>query len=168
MIDAFNSDKPYNQFIIEQLAADRLVADAIRRNGGNASGVDQTPLAALGFLTLGNRFENSANDIINDRIDVTTKAFLGLTVSCARCHDHKFDPIPTADYYSLYNVFANSAEPKEDAWLHPVPEDPRARGLPDADAGRGRGRRRPRTRRSRSCAGPACPQAERARSEGSS
>src|SRR5205085_608015 len=50
---------------------------------------------------------------INDRIDVTSKAFLGLTVSCARCHDHKFDPIPTADYYSLYGVFASSVEPRD-------------------------------------------------------
>ena len=124
VIGAFNSDKPYNQFILEQLAADRLVADAVRRNGGSPTGVDQTPLAALGFLTLGNRFENSVNDIINDRIDVTSKAFLGLTVACARCHDHKFDPIPTADYYSLYDVFANTAVPKEEPWLHPVPRTP--------------------------------------------
>src|SRR5208283_4704566 len=61
---------------------------------------------------------------INDRIDVTTKAFLGLTVSCARCHDHKFDPIPTADYYSLYSVFANTVEPREEPWLHPMPRTP--------------------------------------------
>jgi hypothetical protein len=121
VIDSFNSDKPYDQFIVEQLAADRLI-DEERRKG--AETVDQRPLAALGFLTLGNRFENSKNDIINDRIDVTTKAFLGLTVSCARCHDHKFDPIPTADYYSLYDVFANTFEPKEEAWLHPVPKTP--------------------------------------------
>jgi mono/diheme cytochrome c family protein len=123
VIDAFNSDKPYNQFIVEQLAADRVVTDEIRHDKGG-SGVDQTSLAAMGFLTLGNRFEDSVNDIINDRIDVTTKAFLGLTVSCARCHDHKFDPIPTADYYSLYDVFANSAEPKEDVWIRPVPKTP--------------------------------------------
>jgi mono/diheme cytochrome c family protein len=122
VIDAFNSDKPYNEFIMEQLAADRLLAEQIRANRSAAP--DQRPLAALGFLTLGNRFENSTNDIINDRIDVTTKAFLGLTVSCARCHDHKFDPIPTADYYSLYNVFANSGEPREEPWLHPVPKSP--------------------------------------------
>jgi mono/diheme cytochrome c family protein len=123
VIDAFNTDKPYNRFIMEQLAADRLLADQIREN--HSGGVpDQRPLAALGFLTLGNRFENSTNDIINDRIDVTSKAFLGLTVSCARCHDHKFDPIPTADYYSLYNVFANSGEPREEPWLHPVAKTP--------------------------------------------
>jgi cytochrome c553 len=123
VIDAFNTDKPYNEFILEQLAADRLLADQIRHDGTGAI-PDQSKLAALGFLTLGNRFENSTNDIINDGIDVTSKAFLGLTVSCARCHDHKFDPIPTADYYSLYNVFANCGEPKEEPWLHPVPKTP--------------------------------------------
>jgi mono/diheme cytochrome c family protein len=123
VIDAFNDDKPYDQFIVEQLAADRLLADK-RAHSSNPDGVDQSELAAMGFLTLGNRFENSTNDIINDRIDVTSKAFLGLTVSCARCHDHKFDPIPTADYYSLYDVFANTFEPKEDAWIHPVPKTP--------------------------------------------
>ncbi|HXN35563.1 MAG TPA: PSD1 and planctomycete cytochrome C domain-containing protein [Opitutaceae bacterium] len=123
VIGAFNSDKPYDQFITEQLAADRLLDEA-RRKSPNPDSVDQSSLAAMGFLTLGNRFENSTNDIINDRIDVTTKAFLGLTVSCARCHDHKFDPIPTADYYSLYDVFANTVEPKEDAWLRPVPRTP--------------------------------------------
>jgi cytochrome c553 len=70
-------------------------------------------LAALGFLTLGNQFNGRKDDIIGDQIDVTTKAFLGLTVACARCHDHKFDPIPTKDYYSLYGVFANSVQPPE-------------------------------------------------------
>jgi len=101
VIRSFNDDKPYNLFIIEQLAADRLPATV--RNPTN--------LTALGFLTVGEHFMEMANDIINDRIDVTTKAFLGLTVSCARCHDHKFDPIPTRDYYSLHGVFASSVEP---------------------------------------------------------
>jgi mono/diheme cytochrome c family protein len=119
VIDAFNSDKPYNNFIIEQLAADRLVADESKKilAKNKDAIIDQTRLAALGFLTLGNKFEGRADDIINDRIDVTTKAFLGLTVSCARCHDHKFDPIPTKDYYSLYGVFANTYEPKEPTGL---------------------------------------------------
>ena len=67
----------------------------------------------MGFLTLGERFNGNINDIINDRIDVVTKGFLGLTVTCARCHDHKFDPIPTKDYYSLHGIFASSAEPTE-------------------------------------------------------
>ena len=100
VIRAFNQDKPYNQFIMEQIAADRLV-----------KGKDNSNLAALGFLTIGQRFMNNKNDIIDDRIDAVSKSFLGLTVACARCHDHKFDPIPTADYYSLYGIFASSMEP---------------------------------------------------------
>jgi hypothetical protein len=124
VIGAFNSDKPYNQFIEEQLAADRLVSEEQKQHRDDPGSVDLTRLAALGFLTLGNRFDDRVDDIINDRIDVTTKAFLGLTVSCARCHDHKFDPIPTADYYSLYSVFANTVEPREEPWLHPMPKTP--------------------------------------------
>lgn len=114
LIEAFNTDKPYNQFITEQLAADRLVneAEAQARAAKREPPGDQHILAALGFLTLGNQHDGRRNDIIDDRIDVTTKAFLGLTVSCARCHDHKFDPIPTKDYYSLYGVFANTVEPR--------------------------------------------------------
>ena len=108
VIKAFNDDLPYDQFIREQLAADRL-------SGGAAS----PTLAALGFLTLGDHFNGNQADIINDRIDVTSKAFLGLTVACARCHDHKFDPIPTADYYSLYGILASSIEPKEKPIIAP-------------------------------------------------
>jgi hypothetical protein len=100
VIKAFNDDLPYDQFIREQLAADRI--NDPKRPGA---------MAALGFLTLGDRFNGNQGDVINDRIDVTTKAFLGLTVTCARCHDHKFDPIPTADYYSFYGIFASSVEP---------------------------------------------------------
>ncbi len=76
------------------------------------SSAPSAQLAALGFLTLGQRFLNSPPDIIDDRIDVVTRGLLGLTVSCARCHDHKFDPVPTRDYYGLYGVFANSVEPR--------------------------------------------------------
>ena len=74
---------------------------------------DTRPLAALGFLTVGRRFLLDQNEIIDDRIDVVSRGLLGLTVTCARCHDHKFDPIPTDDYYSLYGVFASSVEPAE-------------------------------------------------------
>ena len=66
----------------------------------------------MGFLTLGRRFLNQQPDIIDDRIDVICRGTMGLTVACARCHDHKFDPIPTKDYYSLYGVFDSSTEPK--------------------------------------------------------
>ncbi len=102
VIRAFNEDLPYDQFVVQQLAADRLPL-----------GEDKRPLAAMGFLTLGRRFLNNPNDIIDDRIDVVCRGLLGLTVGCARCHDHKFDPIPQADYYSLYGVFASSVEPKD-------------------------------------------------------
>ena len=98
VIGSLNDDKPFDQFIIEQLAADRLDL-----------GDDQTPLTALGFLTLGARFSGNIHDILDDRIDVTTRGLMGLTVSCARCHDHMYDPIPTAYYYSLYGVFRSAA-----------------------------------------------------------
>src|SRR5690606_2455894 len=89
----------YDQFLSYQLAADQLL-----------EGDDRAPLAAMGFLTVGRRFLNNTHDIIDDRIDVLTRGMLGMTVACARCHDHKYDPIPTADYYSLYGVFSASQE----------------------------------------------------------
>ena len=106
VIDAFNADLPYDRFIIEQVAADKLEL-----------GDDKQPLAAMGFLTLGRRFLNNPHDIIDDRIDVVTRGMMGLTVSCARCHDHKYDPIPMADYYSLYGVFASSHEPGDKPFI---------------------------------------------------
>jgi hypothetical protein len=102
VIRAFNEDLPYDQFIIQQIAADLLPL-----------GEDKRPLAALGFLTVGRRFLNNIHDIIDDRIDVVCRGAMGLTVACARCHDHKYDPIPTKDYYSLYGVFDSSKEPEE-------------------------------------------------------
>lgn len=100
VINSFNQDKPFDQFIREQLAADYLKEDQTHES-----------LAALGFITLGPRFKNDIHDIISDRIDVVTRGFLGLTVGCARCHDHKYDPVSIEDYYSLYGVFRNSIEP---------------------------------------------------------
>ncbi|HEY3901337.1 MAG TPA: PSD1 and planctomycete cytochrome C domain-containing protein [Chthoniobacter sp.] len=100
VIKAFNDDMPYNQFVMQQLAADKIPNNPVQN------------LAALGFITVGERFAN-VNDIINDRIDTVTKGFLGLTVACARCHDHKFDPIPTKDYYALHGVFASTIEPED-------------------------------------------------------
>ncbi|HEX4129425.1 MAG TPA: PSD1 and planctomycete cytochrome C domain-containing protein [Pirellulales bacterium] len=102
VIGAFNADKPYNQFVLEQLAADLLPDQT-----------DKSRLAALGYLTVGRRFTNNINDIIDDRIDVVGRGLMGLTVGCARCHDHKYDPIPTDDYYSLYGVFASCTEPDD-------------------------------------------------------
>lgn len=102
VIRAFNEDLPYDQFIHEQLAADQL-----DRNG------DDRSLAALGFLTVGRRYRGNIHDITDDRIDLVSRGLLGLTASCARCHDHKFDPVPSQDYYSLYSVFVSSYEPEE-------------------------------------------------------
>lgn len=106
VIQAFNNDLPFDRFIVEQLAADHLEL-----------GEDKRPLAAMGYLTLGRRFLNNQPDIIDDRIDVVTRGFMGLTVVCARCHDHKYDPIPTKDYYSLYGVFSSSEEPGDKPML---------------------------------------------------
>jgi mono/diheme cytochrome c family protein len=116
VIRALNEDLPYDQFLIRQIAADQV-----------APKDDPSSLAAMGFLTLGRRFLNNQNDIIDDRIDVVCRGTMGLTVVCARCHDHKFDPIPQKDYYALYGVFASSQEPKD---LPPLKAEPD----PEADA----------------------------------
>jgi len=111
VIRAFNEDRPFDQFIREQLAADRMQLPN-----------DSPDLAALGLLTLGRMFDSNRHDVIDDQIDVVGRGFLGLTIGCARCHDHKFDPIPTADYYSLYGVFASCVEPYERPRIAPVSE----------------------------------------------
>lgn len=98
VIRALNSDLPYDRFLLLQIAADQLVPDA------------SPDLAAMGFLTGGRRFTGVTHEIIDDRIDVVTRGTMALTVQCARCHDHKYDPIPTRDYYALYGVFQSSAE----------------------------------------------------------
>ena len=117
VIRALNEDMPYDQFLIYQMAADKVaVNDA-----------DKKHLAAMGFLTVGRRFLNRQPDIIDDRIDVVTRGTMALTVACSRCHDHKYDPIPTADYYSLYGVFASSHEPKELPLLGPQPSTPESK-----------------------------------------
>ncbi|HUG69615.1 MAG TPA: PSD1 and planctomycete cytochrome C domain-containing protein [Pirellulaceae bacterium] len=100
VIRALNDDVPYDRFVCEQLAADQLDL-----------GDDKRALTAMGFLTLGGHFMNNTHDIMDDRIDVVTRGLMGLTVTCARCHDHKYDPVSQADYYSLYGVFRSSFEP---------------------------------------------------------
>lgn len=96
VVRAFNEDMPYDRFLLLQIAADQLVPN------------DSPDLAAMGFLTGGRRFIGVTHDIIDDRIDAVTRGTMALTVQCARCHDHKYDPIPTKDYYSLYGVFHGS------------------------------------------------------------
>ncbi len=102
VISATNADMPYDRFLTYQLAADLLPKEEQGKNGEH--------LAALGFITVGERFGNQ-NDVINERIDTVSKAMLAMTVACARCHDHMFDPISTKDYYALHGVFASITEP---------------------------------------------------------
>jgi hypothetical protein len=96
VIQALNKDMPYDRFIMEQIAGDLM-------KGPNRA----ERLTALGFFALGPVYYGKAlADELDDRVDTLSRGFLGLTVACARCHDHKFDPIPTRDYYSLAGVFA--------------------------------------------------------------
>jgi hypothetical protein len=106
VIEAFNKDLPYDRFVALQIAADLLERPED----------DPSDRRALGFIGLGNIYARP-NDLAraraeqwDDRIDTLTRTFLGLTVSCARCHDHKFDPIPTLDYYSLAGVIASTKD----------------------------------------------------------
>jgi hypothetical protein len=100
LIKSFNNDLPYAQFVKLQVAADLMVDKP-----------DHPDLAALGFLTVGPRAGQI--EMLDDRVDVVTRGFLSSTVSCARCHDHKTDPISTQDFYSLYSIFENASEPGE-------------------------------------------------------
>ena len=108
VIDSFNADKPYDQFIREQIAGDILA-----REGPRERYAEQ--VTATGFLALSRRFgfdsENYHHLTIQDTIDTLGQSILGLTVGCARCHDHKFDPIPMQDYYGLYGIFDSTRYP---------------------------------------------------------
>ena len=106
VIQAFNSNKPYDRFIHEQLAGDLLAEwSAARRAEG---------LAATGFLMIGPKMlaeddpVKQQMDIVDEQLDTASRALMGLTLGCARCHDHKFDPIPTSDYYSLAAIFKST------------------------------------------------------------
>jgi mono/diheme cytochrome c family protein len=104
VVGAFNKDKPYDLFVIEQLAGDLLPPTSDLSLAAER-------VIATGFLMVGPKAlaetdkEQTRLDVIDDQLDVTGRAFLGLTFGCARCHDHKFDPIPTADYYALAGIF---------------------------------------------------------------
>src|SRR6266545_2801570 len=106
VIAAFNADKPYDQFIKEQLAGDLMPTDDPK--------VRAERIIATGFLAIGAKTLNERGglqfelDVADEQIDVTTQAFLGITAACARCHDHKFDPIPQKDYYALAGIFRST------------------------------------------------------------
>lgn len=121
VVDALNADKPFDQFLQEQLAADQM----------GFSG-DDPEVAALGFLAAGPYANRDQGETLDDWIDLTTRGLMGVTVACARCHDHKFEPIPTADYYSLRGIFAAVRR------VHPLDEEkqPEIRGYHPSEAER--------------------------------
>ena len=136
-IRAFNDDKPYDRFLREQLAGDLLPA------ANDLQRAEQT--VATGFLALGPKSHNTRElrqfqlDLADEQIDAVSQAMLGLTVACARCHDHKFDPIPTRDYYALAGIFLSTEtrfgtppliQNAQPTALLPLPA---TAGIPDAD-----------------------------------
>lgn len=106
VIQSYNADKPFNQMIREQIAGDLLPFDSQSERNAN--------LTAVGFLALGpTNYEQQDKEllrmeVIDEQVDTVGRAFLGMTLGCARCHDHKFDPIPTEDYYALAGIFGST------------------------------------------------------------
>ena len=107
VVNAFNRDKPYDRFLVEQIAGDLLPAP-------ESVAVKHERLTALGFLSIGPKLLAEPDkvklemDMIDEQIDTLGRAVMGMTFGCARCHDHKFDPLPTADYYSLAAIFKST------------------------------------------------------------
>ncbi|QDT17769.1 DUF1553 domain-containing protein [Alienimonas californiensis] len=131
VIDSFNEDRPYDRFLTEQIAGDLLPAETDEQR------TRQT--VATGFLALGTKMLSERDkvkltmDVADDQLDTVGRAALGLTLGCARCHDHKFDPIPTRDYYALAGIFASTKtldgeiqQYVSDFVRVPLPEDPAA------------------------------------------
>jgi cytochrome c553 len=145
VIESFNKDKPYDQFIREQIAGDILAKyrapradaklpedDADETPGANKSSLTeieksrQEKIIATGYLAMSRRFgsrNKEMNLTIDDTIDNLGKTFLGLSTSCARCHDHKFDPIPQRDYYALYGIFNSTRYSFPGAEIYPHPAE---------------------------------------------
>ena len=128
VVQAFNQDIPYNRFMQEQIAGDLLPAN---NPADHIRGIVATGFLALGPKPLAQQDRvQMIYDVVDEQIDTTSKAFLGLTVACARCHDHKFDPILTKDYYSLASIFASTTafrdlgSPGSVSHLYYAPLDP--------------------------------------------
>ena len=119
VIDSFNQDKPYDEFIREQIAGDQLPYES--------EGQHWEQIVATGYIAISRRIGVNPHKLrhimIEDSLDNLGKTFLGLTVGCARCHNHKFDPIPTADYYALYGILDSSVYPFPGAEHKPHRED---------------------------------------------
>ena len=133
VIDAFNADMPYDQFIREQIAGDLLPSKNHLEKGRQ--------LTATGFLVLGpHNYELQDKDvlemdIVDEQLDTLGKAFMGMTIGCARCHDHKFDPIMTEDYYGMAGIFKSTrfvTHNNVSKWWEsnlPLPPDQEAKAL---------------------------------------
>jgi hypothetical protein len=118
VIKSYNQDKPYDRFIRQQIAGDLLPGKTVAEQHEN--------IIATGYLAMSRRFGSRNKEVnltIDDTIDNLGKTFLGLSVSCARCHDHKFDPIPAKDYYALYGIFNSSRYAFPGAEIYPHPAD---------------------------------------------
>lgn len=111
VVDSFNCDKPYDRFVQEQIAGD-LLAPVDEKFAARANPLDR--YVATGFLSIGAKMLAEDDpmkmqmDIIDEQLSTLCQAFMGMTIGCARCHDHKFDPLPTADYYSLAGIFKST------------------------------------------------------------
>jgi hypothetical protein len=126
VINSFNADKPYDRFLKEQLAGDLMPQRGVEDRNEK--------IVATGYLANARRFGSRNNEFhltIEDTIDNVGKAMLGLSVSCARCHDHKFDPIPTTDYYALYGIFASTKYSFPGTEIYRHPKDMVALGGPE-------------------------------------
>ncbi|QDU37725.1 Planctomycete cytochrome C [Maioricimonas rarisocia] len=122
VIRSFNADKPFDRFIVEQLAGDELITSPLN----NLSPEDVELLTATGFLRMGpdgtagsvDDFELAKNDAIAETVKIVSSALMGMTVGCAQCHDHRYDPIPQSDYYSFRAVFEPAFDPQK--WKRPA------------------------------------------------
>jgi Protein of unknown function (DUF1553)/Protein of unknown function (DUF1549)/Planctomycete cytochrome C len=125
VINAFNKDMPYDEFLREQIAGDLMSSKSDEEKFEK--------IIATGYLAISRRFGSRANEFhltIEDTIDNVGKGMLGLSISCARCHDHKFDPISNSDYYALYGIFNSTkyAFPGTEIYRHPKDFVPLATG----------------------------------------
>jgi hypothetical protein len=117
IIGSFNADKPYDRFLEEQLAGDLLAGEASATSPEAKSSSERHAerISATGFLALSRRYGTGPYELwhltLEDTIETVGRAFLGLTLRCARCHDHKYDPVTKEDYYALYGIFASTQYP---------------------------------------------------------
>jgi len=131
VIESFNADVPYDRFLVEQIAGDLLASDDYQAR--------QRQIIATAFLALGPTNYEEQNkrqlrmDVVDEQIDTVGRVFLGMTIGCARCHDHKFDPIPTADYYALAGIFRSThtlVHANVSNWVErELPQEPAAQRL---------------------------------------